>query len=93
MTAREEFCQDVDFLQTRPDITERIEELTIVGWPDAYYELDLNPWDHAAGALVAAEAGLVLGGLAGRPFADPMAVAVAPSIAGSFLDLLAELHR
>lgn len=63
------------------------------GRVDAYYELDLNPWDHAAGALVAAEAGLVLGGLAGRPFADPMAVAVAASIAGPFLDLLAELHR
>jgi myo-inositol-1(or 4)-monophosphatase len=62
------------------------------GRVDAYYELDLNPWDHAAGALVAAEAGLVVTGLGGRPFADPMAVAVAPSVAGAFLDLLAELH-
>jgi myo-inositol-1(or 4)-monophosphatase len=59
---------------------------------DAYYELDLKPWDHAAGALVAAEAGLVVTGLAGRPFAEPMAVAVAPSVAGPFLDLLEELH-
>jgi myo-inositol-1(or 4)-monophosphatase len=59
---------------------------------DAYYELDLKPWDHAAGALVAAEAGLVVTGLAGRPFADPMAVAAAPSIAGPFLELLEELH-
>ena len=42
--------------------------------------------------LVAAEAGLVLAGLGGRPFADPMAIAVAPSVAGPFLDLLAELH-
>jgi myo-inositol-1(or 4)-monophosphatase len=62
------------------------------GRVDAYYELDLNPWDHAAGALVAAEAGLVLAGLGGRPFADPMAVAVAPSVSTAFLDLLAELH-
>ena len=62
------------------------------GRVDAYYELDLHPWDHAAGALVAAEAGLVVTGLAGRPFAEPMAVAVAPSVAGPFLDLLAELH-
>ncbi len=62
------------------------------GRVDAYYELDLNPWDHAAGALVAAEAGLVVTGLGGRPFADPMAVAVAPSVAGAFLDLLVELH-
>ena len=62
------------------------------GRVDAYYELDLNPWDHAAGALVAAEAGLVVTGLGGRPFAEPMAVVVAPSIARPFLDLLAELH-
>jgi myo-inositol-1(or 4)-monophosphatase len=59
---------------------------------DAYYELGLKPWDHAAAALVAAEAGVVLTGLAGRPFADPMAVAAAPSIAGPFLALLEELH-
>jgi myo-inositol-1(or 4)-monophosphatase len=62
------------------------------GRVDAYYELDLNPWDHAAGALVAAEAGRVLAGLGGRAFADPMAVAVAPSVSTAFLDLLAELH-
>ena len=59
---------------------------------DAYYELDLNPWDHAAGALVAAEAGAVLAGLGGRPFADPMAIAASPSIAESLLELLEELH-
>jgi myo-inositol-1(or 4)-monophosphatase len=59
---------------------------------DAYYELGLKPWDHAAGALIAAEAGRVLTGLAGRPFAEPMAVAAAPSIAGPFLELLEELH-
>ena len=59
---------------------------------DAYYELDLNPWDHAAGALVAAEAGVTVTGLPGRPFAEPMAIAAAPSIAGNFVDLIAELH-
>jgi myo-inositol-1(or 4)-monophosphatase len=59
---------------------------------DAYYELDLKPWDHAAGALVAAEAGLVVTGLGGRPFADPMAVVVAPSVAEDFLQLLTDLH-
>lgn len=62
------------------------------GRVDAYYELDLKPWDHAAGALVAAEAGLVVTGLAGRPFAEPMAVAVAPTVADPFLALLADLH-
>ena len=59
---------------------------------DAHYELDLNPWDHAAGALVAAEAGIVLAGLPGRPFAEPMAIAAAPSIAAPFVELVAELH-
>lgn len=66
---------------------------TAAGRVDAYYELHLNPWDHAAGALVAAEAGLVVAGLAGRSFGDPMAIAVAPSVAGPFLDLLARLHE
>jgi myo-inositol-1(or 4)-monophosphatase len=59
---------------------------------DAYYELHLNPWDHAAGALVAAEAGLVVTGLPGRPFAEPMAMVAAPSIAGPFVQLVAGLY-
>jgi myo-inositol-1(or 4)-monophosphatase len=59
---------------------------------DAYYELHLNPWDHAAGALVASEAGLVVTGLPGHPFAEPMAIVAAPSIADAFVELLVELH-
>jgi myo-inositol-1(or 4)-monophosphatase len=59
---------------------------------DAYYELHLNPWDHAAGALVAAEAGLVVTGLPGCPFAEPMAIVAAPSVAAEFVGLLAALH-
>jgi myo-inositol-1(or 4)-monophosphatase len=62
------------------------------GRVDAYYELELNPWDHAAGALVAAEAGCVVAGLPGRPFADPMAIAAAPSIAAAFVELVAGLY-
>jgi myo-inositol-1(or 4)-monophosphatase len=62
------------------------------GRVDAYYELDLKPWDHAAGALVAAEAGLVVTGTEGRPFAAPMAVAAAPSIARPLVELLERLH-
>ena len=64
-----------------------------VGRVDAYYELDLNPWDHAAGGLVAAEAGLTVTGLPGRPFAQPMAIAVAPSVAEEFVDLIAALSE
>ena len=62
------------------------------GRVDAYYELDLHLWDHGAGALVAAEAGLVLTGLSGRPFGDPMVIAVAPSVAEEFVALLERLH-
>jgi len=62
------------------------------GRVDAYYELELHAWDHAAGALVAAEAGLVVTGLPGRPFADPMAIAVAPSIAEQFVELIAGVY-
>lgn len=62
------------------------------GRVDAYYEADLQPWDHAAGALIAAEAGAVVTGLAGRPVGEPMVVAAAPGIGGAFLDLLVELH-
>ena len=62
------------------------------GRVDAYYELHLNPWDHAAGALVAAEAGAVVTGLPGTPFAQPMAIAVAASVAAPFVELIAGLH-
>ena len=62
------------------------------GRVDAYYELGLNPWDHAAGALIAAEAGALLSGLPGRAFADPMAIAAAPSVAEPFAVLVAELY-
>jgi myo-inositol-1(or 4)-monophosphatase len=63
------------------------------GRVDAYYELDLEPWDHAAGALVAAEAGLVVAGLPASSFAEPMAIAVARSVAGPFVELIETLHR
>ncbi|RBY83550.1 inositol monophosphatase [Geodermatophilus sp. TF02-6] len=62
------------------------------GRVDAYYELHLNRWDFAAGALVAAEAGTVVTGLPGRPFAEPMAIAAAPSVADELVALLDRLH-
>jgi myo-inositol-1(or 4)-monophosphatase len=66
---------------------------TAAGRLDAYYELYLNPWDHAAGGLVATEAGVVVTGLPGRPFAEPMAIAAAPTIADSFVQLIDELFQ
>ena len=37
------------------------------GRVDAYFEAGMQPWDWAAGALIAAEAGARVGGLGGRP--------------------------
>ncbi|MBB3085429.1 inositol monophosphatase family protein [Geodermatophilus sabuli] len=62
------------------------------GRVDAYYELHLNRWDFAAGALVAAEAGVVVTGLPGRAFAEPLGIAAAPSVADEFIALLDRLH-
>lgn len=42
---------------------------------DLYYERGLNPWDMAAGAIVATEAGAVVTGLRGRPAGNMMTVA------------------
>jgi myo-inositol-1(or 4)-monophosphatase len=50
------------------------------GRMDAYYEKGLNLWDHAAGGLIAAEAGLLVTGLAGAPPGPDLVVAVPPGI-------------
>ena len=60
------------------------------GRVDGYYEATLQPWDIAAGVLVAAEAGcLVCGVDGGRPSADSV-LAAAPGIGDALLRLLAE---
>jgi myo-inositol-1(or 4)-monophosphatase len=59
-----------------------------VGRVDAYYERGLNYWDYAAGALIAAEAGALVGGLRGAPHGSPMTVAAGP---GLFTALAREL--
>jgi myo-inositol-1(or 4)-monophosphatase len=50
------------------------------GLVDAYYERGLNPWDLAAGGLIAEEAGLRVGGLAGRPPSGDLVLAAPPAI-------------
>ncbi|MDQ0894616.1 myo-inositol-1(or 4)-monophosphatase [Agromyces ramosus] len=47
---------------------------------DAFYERGLNPWDHAAGALIAREAGARVGGLGGGPESFELLVAAAPAL-------------
>jgi myo-inositol-1(or 4)-monophosphatase len=61
------------------------------GRVDAYYERGVNYWDWAAGGLVAAEAGALLGGLAGRPPSSSMTIAAEPVLFGQLRDLLASL--
>jgi myo-inositol-1(or 4)-monophosphatase len=58
---------------------------------DGYYERGLKPWDKAAGALVAAEAGAVVTGL-GEPDGDAgLLVAATPGIANELWTLLKKL--
>jgi myo-inositol-1(or 4)-monophosphatase len=58
---------------------------------DGYYERGLNYWDYAAGALIAAEAGAVVGDSKGGPPNPSMTVAAGPGLFGSLRDALAEL--
>jgi myo-inositol-1(or 4)-monophosphatase len=47
---------------------------------DAFFERGLNPWDFAAGGLIAREAGATVGGLSGRPESTSMAIAAGPEL-------------
>jgi len=49
---------------------------------DGYYERGLNYWDYAAGALIAAEAGAVIGDSRGGPPSTSMTVAAGPRLFG-----------
>jgi len=61
------------------------------GMLDAYFEKGLNPWDHAAGGLVATEAGLRVSGLAGDPAGMQMLLAAPPALFGALHDALVDL--
>ncbi|MGW4920536.1 inositol monophosphatase family protein [Streptomyces albidoflavus] len=47
---------------------------------DAYYERGLNPWDYAAGELIAREAGALTGGRPGAPASTELTVAAPPGL-------------
>ncbi|MDQ1287322.1 MAG: monophosphatase [Actinomycetota bacterium] len=51
------------------------------GHVDAYYERGLQPWDVAAGFLVATEAGVAVRGIDGLPPGEHMVVAARPPLA------------
>jgi myo-inositol-1(or 4)-monophosphatase len=58
---------------------------------DAFFEKGLNPWDHAAGGLIATEAGLRVGGLGGAAAGKDMLIAAPPALFGPLHDALADL--
>ncbi|MFC9813746.1 inositol monophosphatase family protein [Streptomyces virginiae] len=57
---------------------------------DGYYERGLNPWDLAAGELIAREAGAVTGGRPGEPASGGLALAASPAVFASLQPLLEE---
>jgi myo-inositol-1(or 4)-monophosphatase len=59
---------------------------------DGFYERGLNYWDWAAGALVAAEAGAVVGGLGGAPVSSSLAVVAGPGLFGHLVGALGALN-
>lgn len=61
------------------------------GRVDAYFEKGLSPWDWAAGALIAREAGLLVTGLAGRAPGDGLVVAAPPGVYQQLHDELVDL--
>jgi myo-inositol-1(or 4)-monophosphatase len=62
------------------------------GRVDAYYEKGLQPWDLAAGGLVAQESGALVGGLRGQPASAAMTVAAGPGIFPELVVLLGRLN-
>ncbi len=48
---------------------------------DAYYEHGLQPWDHAAAALIAQEAGASVTGMGGKPASAEFVLAAHPELA------------
>jgi myo-inositol-1(or 4)-monophosphatase len=61
------------------------------GRVDAFFEAGLNAWDHAAGGLIAEEAGCVVSGLRGQPPSARMVAAAGPALAADFFALLESL--
>ncbi|HEX5569607.1 MAG TPA: inositol monophosphatase family protein [Streptomyces sp.] len=58
---------------------------------DGFYERGLHPWDVAAGALVAREAGALTGGRPGEPAGWDLTVAASPEVFAVLQPLLDEL--
>ena len=62
--------------------------LVAEGVLDGYYERGVNAWDHAAGELIAREAGAISSGLFGNPIGIDMVVVANPVIHGALVAIL-----
>jgi len=60
------------------------------GRVDAYWELDLSPWDYAAGTLIAREAGAAVEHVAAAHGRGPAVVGAHPALMPAFLELLSD---
>jgi myo-inositol-1(or 4)-monophosphatase len=60
---------------------------------DLYFERGLNPWDHAAGALIAREAGAKVGALQADAEGRDLLIAAAPRLYDQFEPVLAGLFE
>ncbi|WP_233193323.1 inositol monophosphatase family protein [Cryobacterium sp. Y29] len=60
---------------------------------DLYFERGLNPWDHAAGALIAREAGARVGALYADAEGRDLLIAAAPALYDQFSPVLAALFE
>jgi myo-inositol-1(or 4)-monophosphatase len=58
---------------------------------DGYFEAGLSPWDHAAGGLIASEAGCIVSGLRGSEPSGRMVAAAGPDLAADLFAVLEEL--
>jgi myo-inositol-1(or 4)-monophosphatase len=58
------------------------------GTVDGYYEAGMHPWDWAAGALIAREAGARVDGLQGKPPGSHVTLAANPGLFGALHDVL-----
>jgi myo-inositol-1(or 4)-monophosphatase len=55
---------------------------------DGYYERGVNDWDHAAGELIAREAGAISSGLRGNKVGNDMIVVTTPAINADLIAIL-----
>ena len=61
------------------------------GRTNAYFERNLSPWDHAAGAIIAREAGAAVKGRGDAPAGRDFMLAAHPVVAAALEELLDEL--